>query len=454
MIVDLIIKSLSQFRTRHTIAFLIFATSGLHTVSNAAFPDSHGIFYIRNFTNSHLIWQPLDQSAAVDLGSLGTTANRVKCSEEYVIVVHSGGFQTGSGSALWYATVIEVTQAIQLQRVIQWTTCTFPAFSNAYDVAIVGDTAWVTLLGSSQIAGVRLSTNQQFATVNTASYPQDVLLANRQLYVSGSGFGSGRYVARHNPITGLLIDSIAVGTNPQGLCVYDENIYVACSGTSWTQPPIAGNCTIIHPTGLTTSIIHPTITAHPFSITATTSGRIVLIDSNEPRVFQIEQTQPGDYRLIVPAAVVADWNVVATVQDSLVVSSLQLDVLNVFDSDWNPGQSYSTSGNAAAMEFWQGRNNTVSEQRSHVPNNTVLQTVYPNPFNSSTNILLRLPHSESGTLTIFDRSGREIQRNVVHGNGSGNTRITIRLNDKASGTYFAQWIGKGSQETIPLELVK
>ena len=431
---------------------LVFGLSSLS--ARAAFPDSHGIFYIRGFANSHLIWQPMDQSESNDLGILGATANRVKVTNDYVLVVHSGEFQTGSGSALWFASVQEVTQAISQHRSVSWIVQNFTNFSNAYDAAVTGDTAWVTLLGTSQIVGIRLSANQQLVTVATQPNPQDILIANRQLYVSGSGFGSGRSVALHNLTSGALQDSIVLGTNPQGLCSYRGDVYVACSGTSWTQPPVAGNGVMIDPTGQVSIILHASEAAYPASVTATTQGRIVMMDGNSSRVFQVEPMQPQGLQLVTATNVAGGWNVEAGLNDTVYVSSLSSDSIIVFGTNWTQHRSIFTGGDPAAMTFWSGRSNSVSDNNFLLPNRQIIQSAYPNPFNSSTNVLLRLPQNVSGSLVVFDRTGREIQRQIVQSQTGGDSRITIRLTENASGIYYAQWLGRGEIETIALELVK
>ena len=67
-----------------------------------------------------------------------------------------------------------------------------------------------------------------------------------------------------------------------------------------------------------------------------------------------------------------------------------------------------------------------------------IESVYPNPFNPSTELTYTLPSSGEVTLTIYDLQGREVETLLTGHQTAGSHSITWNASGLGSGIYFAR----------------
>jgi cyanophycinase-like exopeptidase len=89
---------------------------------------------------------------------------------------------------------------------------------------------------------------------------------------------------------------------------------------------------------------------------------------------------------------------------------------------------------------------SVDDNDIHFPQNMLLKTIYPNPFNPSTTISFDLPNTARVTLTAYDMLGREVAQ-LANGNmTSGTHSINWQCPTCASGTYLIELRGENFQQ--------
>ena len=88
-----------------------------------------------------------------------------------------------------------------------------------------------------------------------------------------------------------------------------------------------------------------------------------------------------------------------------------------------------------------------------VPANLSL-SVYPNPFNISTTIEMRVLKPEPVMLTVVDLAGRMVYSHRFEHISAGNQRFTLQSNGLASGIYFVSLTGSGNPVSQKITLIK
>jgi hypothetical protein len=103
-------------------------------------------------------------------------------------------------------------------------------------ITFVSDTkAYVSDLFSGSVSILNLSTNTVDGSVSIAGQTEQMVVANSQLFIAGSG---ANYVYKLNPDTDALTDSVNVGVGPSNLAVDRNNkIWVLTNGGFGTEVP-------------------------------------------------------------------------------------------------------------------------------------------------------------------------------------------------------------------------
>ena len=78
----------------------------------------------------------------------------------------------------------------------------------------------------------------------------------------------------------------------------------------------------------------------------------------------------------------------------------------------------------------------IENNRSELPDNTVLHQNYPNPFNPSTSISYELSESGFVSLKVYDLLGREVATLVDGKVNAGNHQVMLEASGLSSGVYF------------------
>ena len=89
-----------------------------------------------------------------------------------------------------------------------------------------------------------------------------------------------------------------------------------------------------------------------------------------------------------------------------------------------------------------------------LPSNFVMESVYPNPFNSRTTIAYQLPEHTSVSIQVFDVRGRIIATLVDDMVEAGHHQVSWNGANIPTGIYFCKMTSSAYTETIKLLLVK
>ncbi len=116
----------------------------------------------------------------------------------------------------------------------------------------------------------------------------------------------------------------------------------------------------------------------------------------------------------------------------------------VFDPELdNPSIKYTTDG----FELL-----TISGRT--VPNKFMLDSPYPNPFNSSTNISFSIPEQQQTSLSILDISGRETISLIKQQLLAGSYQFSFKADDLPSGVYLVRLKAGQLTKTAKITLLK
>ena len=88
------------------------------------------------------------------------------------------------------------------------------------------------------------------------------------------------------------------------------------------------------------------------------------------------------------------------------------------------------------------------------PDNYVLFSNFPNPFNPKTRISFVLPEAGQTRIIIYDQMGREVVRLVDGHVGVGNHSVTWNASNVASGMYFYRLLAGDFVQTRKMVLLK
>ena len=89
-----------------------------------------------------------------------------------------------------------------------------------------------------------------------------------------------------------------------------------------------------------------------------------------------------------------------------------------------------------------------------IPEEYVLHSPYPNPFNPATTLTFDLPQAGDVSLVVYDVSGREVARLFDGFKTAGSHEVTFDASHLSSGIYFARLVTVDFQQTRKLLLVK
>ena len=125
--------------------------------------------------------------------------------------------------------------------------------STPHDILVDGARrrAYVTRLYRSSVLVVDLATLRAIDTIDVGSNPQGMALSGDRLFVCNSGYGSSNTVSVIDVTADSLIATIQVADGPtQAVSAPDGRLWVACTGNQFLDVPTPGRVAIINPTTL------------------------------------------------------------------------------------------------------------------------------------------------------------------------------------------------------------
>lgn len=107
---------------------------------------------------------------------------------------------------------------------------------------------YIARLFENSILVADLATLHVLDTIAVGANPQDLMLSNNRLFVCNSGFGFDRSVSVVNPDTRKVIDTLFVGLGPSGIAAgSDGRLWVVCSGRITMDETLPGSVCRIDP---------------------------------------------------------------------------------------------------------------------------------------------------------------------------------------------------------------
>lgn len=79
---------------------------------------------------------------------------------------------------------------------------------------------------------------------------------------------------------------------------------------------------------------------------------------------------------------------------------------------------------------------------------------YPNPFNSSTNVVFNLNSGSDVQLKLYNTAGEVVMTQQLGFHNAGRHTVLVRADELASGVYFIQMEASGHSRAIPITLLK
>jgi hypothetical protein len=157
-----------------------------------------------------------------------------------------------------------------------------------------------------------------------------------------------------------------------------------------------------------------------------------------------------------------DWFDIEPTADTLAAGEQQelTITLNTADSDSLLAEGefrfvHNSDSGSFVLPVWLGVGPVeVPENESALPQEFGINSVYPNPFNSWTNVRFYLENNDPVTLSIVDILGREV-RKLWDGDGEmGVNSISWNATDVPSGIYFIRLATLERSHTVKIALLK
>ena len=102
--------------------------------------------------------------------------------------------------------------------------------------------------------------------------------------------------------------------------------------------------------------------------------------------------------------------------------------------------------------------NELESKNESLPNKVELFSIYPNPFNPTTQVNYSLDESYNVKINVFDINGKVVENIISKVQNSGNYTIQWNAKNKSSGIYFVKLIAENNfkrfSQTQKIMLIK
>jgi hypothetical protein len=178
----------------------------------------------------------------------------------------------------------------------------------------------------------------------------------------------------------------------------------------------------------------------------------VIINGADDRV-DIWQLQPNlDWITVEPSTGVI--NPGANQELELTLNTTGLDSTQVYEGDLVFSQSVGGEDRVVPVVLTIGNQDAVDCVIPQKPEEFLISSIYPNPFNSTTKIEYALPYASDVTLNLYNLSGQKIEILVNGRQQAGLHQITLNACNTPSGLYFMRLEGSRQSLTRKIMLVK
>ncbi len=313
-------------------------------------------------------------------------------------------------------------------------TIQLPNDSNPWAMDFVNDSvAVVTLWLTNQIAVVNVNSGELLQTVPVGSSPEGIKMVNGKVYVANTGYVD--WTLPYEPGTVMVIDTsdfqvvdtIGVGTNPQDLDADSQGrLLVACTGN---YGAIGGELDLID-TAADTLLDSVKVGAFITTVRVNNLGKVylatygygVLVYDLNSASFERDAANPlaGGPGVAFYAA-----------NNAYIVEfgdGSSASILRVFSPGHTELKSYTVNVGAIFVVVYDSATTALENRLAALPGQFRLEQNYPNPFNPSTTIEFTLPERANVTLEVFNLLGQLVR--------------TLHLGVLNAGVHRIQWDGR------------
>ena len=325
-----------------------------------------------------------------------------------------------------------------------------PTGSNPWAMDFINDSLCaVSFFNTDEIGIVNVNTRQLVQTVAVGTSPEGVKYYGGKIYVANSGFVS--FGQPYDPGTVsvvdmgslMVVDTIGVGLNPQDLDVgVNGNLLVACTGdwgiTSSGEMDIidTGNNTVTFSVHLNSFITAVKVNGMNKAYLATFGSGVMVYDVGS-HTFEIGETNP----------LTGGPGVAFDAQNNAYIcefgDGVSAGKLYVYSPAHQLLHTYTMNIGPVSVAIYDPNFTGISDRPVNRISHFNLRQNYPNPFNPGTIIEFSLTERSRVKLEIFDITGKRV-RTLAEGKfGPGIHRFTWDGRDwsgrlVASGVYFSR----------------
>ncbi|MBZ0264831.1 T9SS type A sorting domain-containing protein [bacterium] len=416
-----------------TVFLLLFFTTSL----SFGF-TSTGYFAILGFGPSELVFQPLNGDA-ISLGELGTTPNVLRQLDDQLWIVHSGDWQTGEGSEVWHLSLEELSEAVENQNLPEWNVIELDNGSNPYDIAHINDNLFVSHLNTGEVVVLDDEYFEEVGRLTNLNSPQGLCGYGEFLAIAESGFGAGSTVVLVDPVSLERVDTLTVGINPQWFTTdKTSNLYILCSGTSWTAPPMPASLWQYNDSMEELNFIE--LEGYP--------GEIAMLNNSTPERFivlgdEYAQLTPNISifsastleEQIVEENLTGGYTMIPMLEGMLIGSSTTNNVYAIDSGFSTTGLEFTHENSVIDIVFVEGETE-VADNEMGLPSTAILSPAYPNPFNSFARFSLFMPVAGDIEIELINSLGQKVQ-SIHSGTLSvGEYSMQVNATHFSAGSYF------------------
>jgi hypothetical protein len=362
------------------------------------------------------------------------------------------------GSRLYVTnSLINTVQEIDAENQVTLRDIPMTGGVNPYALtALNDDTLAVTNFVTDNVLLLRISDGRIVGTFSVGVAPEGILAHGERLYVcltrySAQGYGPGR-VMIYDRSTLALLDSLAVGVNPQVAAVDDRNrLHVVCTGN---YSDVAGEIHVFDLANRESAVVH--VGGAPGALSFGGGWAFAAAGgwAGSGQVFRYRLT---DLAVLNGAdnpiqTGVGAWDVVAMPDGSFYVSCASADLVEHRSAEGALLASYPVGAGPGCMAMYESASATQPGRISPA-GSPRLAEAFPNPFNSAVRLRFSVAASRSSNIIIYNNMGQEV--NVLNVAAGAQEAWWDPSAGSASGfstgAYFAVWDG-GGRET-PLRLL-
>lgn len=309
------------------------------------------------------------------------------------------------------------------------------AGTNPWGMAFVDDQiAAVSLLNTGQVKFVNVANGQVVQTVNVGTGPQGVIFSDGKVYVANTGYNGGGY----DPGTVSVIDAndysvntISVALNPWMLALDSQgNIAVACAGDYGS---VGGEINVIDPAAQ--QVAHSAPAGTPITGVAVSAGDKAYLSTFASGVlvynlltlsFERDASNPlpGGPGLAFDA------------QDNVYITDFASDSVYVYSPAHERVNEYLVGDGPVSIAIYDPAPNSIDLQNNQFARGFTLYQNYPNPFNPQTTIRFETFKKGEVLLEVYSVLGEKI--------------FTLVNEYLPAGAHEVEWNGENSVgESVP-----